>query len=72
MNFVKINGEGPPGNQAYVDACLWLFPISYGLKFMSKLELEQDYVVPPLEGLAAIVNVTFPPFRPTTAVPSEQ
>ena len=51
MNFVMIDGAGPPGNQAYVDACEWLYPISYGLKFMSKIDLGRDYVVPPLEGL---------------------
>lgn len=51
MNFVMIDGAGPPGNQAYTNACSWLFPISYGLKFMSKITLKQDYVVPPLEGL---------------------
>lgn len=51
MNFIKVDGAGPPGNQAYTDACGWLYPISYGLKFMSKITLEQDYVVPPLEGL---------------------
>lgn len=51
MNFVKIDGAGPPGNEVYVQACAWLYPISYGLKFMSKQVLEKDYVVPPLEGL---------------------
>ncbi|WP_293451027.1 GyrI-like domain-containing protein [Planktotalea sp.] len=51
INFIKVDGAGPPGNQAYTDACGWLYPISYGLKFMSKITLEQDYVVPPLEGL---------------------
>ena len=29
----------------------WLYPVSYGIKFRSKLELKQDYVVLPLEGL---------------------
>jgi hypothetical protein len=42
MNFVKVDGSGPPGNQAYTEACAWLFSISYGLKFMSKLELKRD------------------------------
>lgn len=51
MNFVMIDGAGPPGNDAYVEACEWLYPISYGLKFMSKTDLDRDYVVPPLEGL---------------------
>ena len=51
MNFVKIDGSGRPGNDAYVAALGWLYPISYGLKFMSKQVLERDYVVLPLEGL---------------------
>ncbi len=51
MNFVMIDGAGPPGNDAYVEACEWLYPISYGMKFMSKIDLGRDYVVPPLEGL---------------------
>lgn len=51
MTFIKIDGAGPPGNAQYVQACEWLYPLSYGLKFMSKKELERDYVVPPLEGL---------------------
>lgn len=51
MQFVMIDGAGPPGNTAYVTACNWLFPISYGIKFMSKNTLARDYVVLPLEGL---------------------
>ena len=51
MNFMMIDGAGPPGNDIYGAALAWLYPISYGLKFMSKTALERDYVVPPLEGL---------------------
>lgn len=51
MQFVMIDGKGPPGNAAYTNALSWLYPISYGIKFRSKIELGQDYVVPPLEGL---------------------
>lgn len=51
FNFVKVDGAGPPGNAAYTEACGWLFPVSYGLKFLSKETLAQDYVVMPLEGL---------------------
>ena len=51
MNFIMIDGSGPPGNEQYVQACEWLYPLSYKLKFMSKQTLERDYVVPPLEGL---------------------
>jgi hypothetical protein len=51
MNFAMFDGKGPPGNVAYATALSWLYPVSYGIKFKSKLELGKDYVVPPLEGL---------------------
>jgi hypothetical protein len=51
MNFIMIDGAGVPGNDTYVNALSWLYPLSYGLKFLSKKALEKDYVVPPLEGL---------------------
>ncbi len=51
MTFVKVDGHGAPGNDAYQHALSWLYPVSYGLKFYSKQTLAKDYVVPPLEGL---------------------
>lgn len=52
MNFLMIDGKGDPNIvpefQAALDA---LYPVSYSLKFMSKKELNRDYVVMPLEGL---------------------
>jgi len=51
MQYLMVDGEGEPGNDAYVRACTWLFGHSYGVKFYSKNALSQDYVVPPLEGL---------------------
>jgi hypothetical protein len=51
MQYAMIDGKGPPGNDTYIAALGWLYPVSYGIKFRSKLELKQDYVVPPLEGL---------------------
>lgn len=51
MKFIMVDGAGVPGNDAYVDALGWLYPLSYGLRFLSKNTLEKDYVVPPLEGL---------------------
>lgn len=50
--YLMIDGEGDPNSsQAYADSVAALYALSYGLKFMSKKELDRDYVVPPLEGL---------------------
>ena len=46
-----VDGIGEPGGQTYTDALETLYPIAYKIKFISKIELEKDYVVPPLEGL---------------------
>lgn len=52
MNFLMIDGHGDPNvAQEYKDAVETLFPVAYAIKFLSKSELERDYVVPPLEGL---------------------
>jgi hypothetical protein len=52
MKFLMIDGHGDPNTaQAYQDAVEALYAVSYKLKFVSKKELEKDYVVPPLEGL---------------------
>lgn len=52
MQFLMIDGKGSPGeSQQYLVAVSSLYPIAYKLKFMSKKQLEKDYVVPPLEGL---------------------
>lgn len=51
MNYIMIDGASPPHSDEYTAALSWLYPLSYGLKFMSKQTLKKDYVVPPLEGL---------------------
>ncbi|MCP4220951.1 MAG: hypothetical protein GY765_40355 [bacterium] len=52
MQFLMVNGRGDPNTaQEYRDAVQALYPAAFTLKFMSKLELGKDYVVPPLEGL---------------------
>lgn len=52
MQFIMIDGKGSPGDsKEYLDAISSLYPIAFKLKFMSKKELEKDYVVPPLQGL---------------------
>ena len=52
MQFLMVDGHGTPGiSQAYQDALEALYAVAYKIKFASKLELEKDYAVPPLEGL---------------------
>jgi hypothetical protein len=52
MKFLMVDGHGDPNTaQEYQDAVEALYAVSYKLKFVSKKELEKDYVVPPLEGL---------------------
>ncbi|HEX5730428.1 GyrI-like domain-containing protein [Microbacterium sp.] len=49
LRYLMIDGHGDPNSQPYADAVSTLFPIAYRLKFMSKKELDRDYVVMPLE-----------------------
>jgi hypothetical protein len=52
MNFLMIDGHGDPNTaQVYKDAVEALYAVAYKIKFASKKDLGQDYVVPPLEGL---------------------
>lgn len=52
FTYLMIDGEGDPNSsQQYAESVAALYALSYGLKFMSKKELDRDYVVPPLEGL---------------------
>lgn len=52
MQYLMIDGHGDPNtSKEFKDALETLYPVAYKLKFMSKLNLEKDYVVSPLEGL---------------------
>jgi hypothetical protein len=52
MNFLMVDGHGDPNAAPeYQNAVEALYAVAYKLKFMSKKDLDQDYVVPPLEGL---------------------
>jgi len=51
QQYLMIDGEGGPVGEAYAPSLAALYALSYGLKFHSKIELEKDYVVGPLEGL---------------------
>ncbi len=52
LPYLMIDGHGDPNTStAYADALATLYPVAYKLKFMSKRELDRDYVVMPLEAL---------------------
>lgn len=52
LKYLMIDGEGDPNKSPeYAAAIEALYSVSYTLKFMSKKELGQDYVVPPFESL---------------------
>jgi hypothetical protein len=52
LQYLMVDGQGDPNKVVeYQEAVQALFAVSYTLKFHSKNELGQDYVVPPLEGL---------------------
>lgn len=52
MRYLMIDGHGDP-NEApeHAAALQTLYPVAYGLKAISRHELDRDYVVMPLEGL---------------------
>ncbi|MCA0146577.1 GyrI-like domain-containing protein [Blastococcus sp. LR1] len=52
LQYLMIDGHGDPNTSpAVAEAVAALYPVAYGMKFASKVELGRDYVVPPLEGL---------------------
>jgi hypothetical protein len=52
LGYLMVDGHGNPNTSPdYVAAIEVLYAVAYALKFFSKVELERDYVVPPLEGL---------------------
>lgn len=51
MQYLMVDGHNGPTSPTYASAIETLYPIAYTLKFMAKLDLDQDYVVPPLEAL---------------------
>lgn len=52
MQFLMVTGHGDTNMvEEYKQAIEALYAIAYKIKFMSKIELDKDYVVPPLEGL---------------------
>jgi hypothetical protein len=52
MQFLMVDGRGDPNTDpAYAEALEALYAVAYKIKFFSKTKLDQDYTVPPLEGL---------------------
>jgi hypothetical protein len=52
MRYLMIDGHGDPNSTVeYAQAVEALYAVAYQTKFISKVELTQDYLVPPLEGL---------------------
>jgi hypothetical protein len=51
MQYLAVDGSGRPGSPSYQQAVEALFTASYAAKFLSKKDLNRDYVVMPLEGL---------------------
>lgn len=51
MQYLMIDGHKGPASSEFASAIEALYAVAYKLKFMSKLSLKKDYVVPPLEAL---------------------
>lgn len=52
LKYLMVDGHGDPNTAPqYAEAIAVLFPVAYALKFASKVDLDRDYVVPPLEAL---------------------
>jgi len=51
LAYLAVDGEGDPDGQAFQRAIRSIYPVAYGVKFLSKRTLGRDYVVPPLEAL---------------------
>lgn len=52
QQYLMVDGHGDPNtSQEYADAIAALYPVAYKLKFASKVQLDRDYVVMPLEAL---------------------
>jgi hypothetical protein len=52
MTYLMLDGHGDPNTaQEYTQVIETLYAVAYRAKFISKDELDKDFVVPPLEGL---------------------
>ena len=51
LNYLSVDGVGDPDGVDFQRAIRSIYPVAYGVKFLSKRSLGRDYVVPPLEAL---------------------
>ena len=51
LQYLAVDGHGDPNTPAFAEAAGALYPVAYALKRHSRLELDRDFVVMPLEGL---------------------
>ena len=52
LQYLSVEGKGDPNtSKEYQNAIEALFPVAFKIKFISKKELNKDYVVLPLEGM---------------------
>ncbi|PPG42764.1 GyrI-like domain-containing protein [Pseudoclavibacter sp. RFBA6] len=52
LQYLMVDGHGDPNtSEEFTSAVEALYPVAYAMKFASKLELDRDYTVMPLEGL---------------------
>jgi len=52
LQYLAVDGSGDPNTSGeYRDAVASLYPLAYGLKAVSRRELDRDHVVMPLEAL---------------------
>lgn len=52
LAYLMVDGNGDPNtSDSWANAISSLYPLAFSLKFMSKNELDRDYVVMPLEAL---------------------
>lgn len=51
LRYLAADAQGAPDGESFGRAVSALYPLAYAIKFASKLGLDQDYAVPPLEAL---------------------
>ena len=56
LNYLTVTGKGRPEGEEYQQALQSLYPLAYKIKFWIKENKHFDYVVPPLEVRASIMD----------------
>lgn len=51
LSYLSVDGVGDPDGEDFQRAIRSIYPVAYGVKFLSKRTLGRNYVVPPLEAL---------------------